>query len=100
MVVDFAPMSANTLVQQSEILEEIAQKEIVDPKTLENAQVALEKDMAFYALSEEETQALYQRMIDEMQTGGPYPSFNELELELTPDAREAARFILNLLSNK
>jgi hypothetical protein len=101
MIVDYAPSSAGVLVRQSEILDQIASQGTVDPATLAGAQAALEHDMAFYDLSDAEVQALYERLIQESQVGGqPIPSFEALQLELTPDARDAARFILELLTGK
>jgi len=101
MMVDYAPSGAGVLVKQAEILGQIAGQGTVEPATLEKARAALEHDMAFYDLGDEETQALYDRLIKESQDAGrPIPSFDVLELELTPDAREAARFILDLLAGK
>ena len=101
MMVDYAPTGAATLVKQSETLAELSNQGNVDPTTLANAQTALEHDLAFYELTDDETQALYQAVLQKNQGGGqPIPSFDALELELTPEAREAARFILDLLSSK
>jgi hypothetical protein len=100
-VVDYSPTSAAALVKQSEILSQIAGQGMIDPGTLDRAQMALEHDMAFYALSDEEVQLLYKRISEENRSEGqPVPSFESLQLELTPEAREAAQFILTLLSGK
>ena len=100
-VVDYAPTSAGILVKQSEILGQIAEQGTVDSETLAIAQAALERDMAFYALTDEDVQALYGQIVsDSQQAGQPVPSFESLQLELTPEARDAARFILDLLSGK
>jgi hypothetical protein len=101
MMVDYAPTGANTLIQQSQVLDEIARQGTVDPATLAAAQAAIEHDMAFYALTDDETQALYQQLITAQQAAqGPFPSFDQLQLELTPQARQAAQFIVELLSSK
>ena len=101
MMVDYAPSSAGVLVKQSEVLGQIAAQGTIDPETLAKAQTALEHDMAFYDLSDEEVQALYDRVIQESrELGQPIPSFDVLELESTPDARDAAQFILDLLTGK
>lgn len=97
VAVDYAPSSAAVLVEQSQVLNQIAQEGTIDPDTLAKARAALEHDLAFYALSEEEVQALYDQLSSET---GQYPSFDELSLELTPEAREATQFIINLLTNK
>lgn len=101
VIVDYAPSSAGILVRQSEILGQLAGQGTIDPETLAKAQAALEHDMAFYALSGSDVQTLYDRLVKESQEAGqPVLSFEALQLELTPDAREAARFILDLLSRK
>jgi hypothetical protein len=99
--VDYTPQSAAVLVEQSRVLDEIAGQGNVDPATLEKARLALEHDLAFYALTDADVQALYDTLIKEMQqSGGPAPSFEELELQLTPEARQAAEFLVELLSEK
>jgi hypothetical protein len=101
MLVDYAPASAGVLVRQAEVLEEIAAQGTIDPLTLEKAQTALEHDLAFYALSEAEVQSLYERLLQESQQAGqPIPSFEALSLALTPDARAAAQFIVDLLTGQ
>ncbi len=100
MMVDYAPSGAAALVQQAEILGDLSGQGTIDPATLAKAQTALEHDVAFFQLTNDETQALYKRVLEANQDGGtPIPSFDALDLELTPDAREAAHFILDLLAN-
>jgi hypothetical protein len=100
-VVDYSPVSAGILVKQSEILGQLGGQRTIDSETLAKAQAALEHDMAFYALSDEEVQALYDRILKESQEAvQPVPSFEALQLELSPDAREAAQYILDLLAGK
>jgi hypothetical protein len=101
MMVDYAPVSANILIEQSAALDEIAAQGTVDPATLETARAALEHDMAFYALTDEEVSNLYDRIVTEWQTQGrATPSFNDLDLEITPDAQAAAQFIISLLTSQ
>ncbi len=101
MFVDYAPVSANTLVQQSGILNDLATQSTIDPETLAKAQAAIEHDMAFYALSQEDVQTLYEQVITTSQEQGqPVPSFEELQLEISSDAKAAAQFIIDLLTGK
>jgi hypothetical protein len=101
VIVDYAPTSAGVLVEQSEVLNQVAAQGTIDPETLAKAQAALEHDMAFYALTDEEVQALHDQLIKNSQEAGqPIPSFEELSLELTPEAKEATQFIINLLTGK
>jgi hypothetical protein len=101
MIVDYAPVSASVLVQQSEILQELARKGTIDQQLLSKAQAALEHDMAYYALTDEELSGLYDRLMAEWERQGQtIPSFDEFDLEVTPEAQAAAQFIINLLTQK
>ena len=101
MVVDYAPVSAGILVQQSEVLNEIADESAIDPETLAKARAALEHDIAFYALTDEEVASLYERLVAEWQSQGQaFPAFETVDLEITPDVKNAAQFIISLLTNR
>jgi hypothetical protein len=101
VVVDYAPISAGVLVQQAEALSQAASQASIDPETFAKAQAALEHDMAYYALSDADVQALYDRLISDWQANGQsIPSFETLELEPTSDAKAAAQFILDLMTGK
>jgi hypothetical protein len=54
----------------------------------------MERDIAFLGLSEPELEALYDGLAT---TGGNFPPFDEIELEITPKAVEAAAFLIQLL---
>lgn len=98
VMVDYAPASASSLVWQAEVLEQVAGEGAINPATVERARAALERDMAFYALTTEEVNSLYERLIAEWQSQQQAPpAFEDVELEVTPDARAAARFIIELL---
>lgn len=97
MAFTYAPNSAAALVEQSQVLNRIAREGTIDPATLAKAQAALEHDMAFYALTDDELKTLYDQLLAET---GQYPSFEDLPLELTQDAKEATQFIIDLLTNK
>jgi hypothetical protein len=98
VIVDYAPAGADLLVQQSEVLNEVGQQTAIDPETLTRAQAALEHDLAYYALSDADEQALYDQILKDYGAGGqPVPSFEALELEITPQAKAAAQFIVDLL---
>jgi hypothetical protein len=97
-MVDYAPESANNLVHQSEILNQIAVGSTIAPETIAKARTALEHDLVFYALSNADVQALYRRVLEAYRAPGEtIPSFEELELTLTPDIKAAAQFLLDLL---
>lgn len=93
--------SADSVVEQSKALEEIAEQGTVEPATLAQIRTALEYDLAFYALTDEEEDALYdqiQKAYDE--NGQPFPIFDELGLEVSSEAQAAAQFLIELLSYK
>lgn len=97
VMVDYAPVSAGILVQQAQVLDGLAGQGSIDPATLEAARAAIEHDLAFYALSNEEVNQLYERILAEWQSqGGATPSFEQVELEVTPEVRMATEFILGL----
>jgi hypothetical protein len=101
VMVDFAPVSAETLVRQSEVVSELATQGNIDPQTLQNAQSAIEHDMAFYALTDSEVNNLYDHIIAEWQDQQKaVPTFDSVDLEVTPEAKSAARFIISLLTGQ
>jgi hypothetical protein len=100
-IVDYYPASAQTLIQQAELLSRLSAQNNVDASTLEKVRLALEHDLAFYALTSQEVGQLYDRLIrDYMDHGTPVPAFQDLQLALTPDVTTATEFIINLLSGK
>jgi hypothetical protein len=101
MIVDYTPSSASVLVEQSQVLNRLAAEGTIDPDTLAKAQAALEHDLSYYALTDEEIQELYGQLLrDNQEMGQRIPSFEELTLELTPEAQEATQFIIALLTGK
>jgi hypothetical protein len=91
----YGPESAAVLVEQARILAELPGQAAIDPQTLARARLALEHDMAYYALSEADLLDLLSSLTA---NGQPYPAFDELDLEPTPDTQAAARFIQVLLT--
>jgi len=101
MMIDYAPAGAASLVRQSDALAGIADGATIAPETLAKAKAALEHDLAYYALTDAEVQALYDQLLGEYrETGGEIPSFEELELSLTPEVKAAAQFLLDVLTGK
>ncbi|MGD1992908.1 MAG: hypothetical protein PVI59_06920 [Anaerolineae bacterium] len=94
---DYVPAGAAQLARQAEILVEMAEAGSVAPEILAQAQAAIERDVAFLSLTYDERTALYEEVRAE---GSPYPTFNELDLEIPPEAAEAARFLIDLLVGK
>lgn len=100
-MVDYAPASAELLIQQAYTLDAISGQDIIDPETIHKVRAALERDMAFQALSDADVMALYEKITKASQDQGqPIPLFDELQLEISPDAKAAAQFIIELLVGK
>jgi hypothetical protein len=94
MMVDYKPTSSDQLVRQAEVLAEMAKSGDLDPDAVARAQAVVERDIAFLALSSEREQAFYDALA---QAGNGFPSFDQLSLNIPPEAIEAARFLVDLL---
>jgi len=91
---------AQNLVTQSEALEQIATQGTIDPATLANARTALEHDLTFFTLTKEEIDRLYESGLGEHKYDYVFPTVEALHVNIPPDARAAAQFILDLLTGK
>ena len=85
--------------QQAALLAEMAGEGDLDASTVARVQEALERDVAFAALSSEEVQALYTRLIEASEAGSAIPAFGEVSLTITPEAVDAARFLIEVLGD-
>ena len=94
---DYTPTGAGQLVQQAEILEDLRDDATVDQDVVAKARAAIERDIAFLTLSDDEWQALYDELATAAGDTYDFPDFDDLELEITPEAAEAARFLVELL---
>jgi hypothetical protein len=100
MMVDYKPASSGQLAQQAALLATMSEKGGLDPEVVARAQAAIERDIAFLNLSSTETQLLYERLVQASREGQGIPTFEELELEITPEAVQAAQFLVELLPGK
>jgi hypothetical protein len=94
---DYIPSSSSQLAIQAEILAELSDKSGYNPDTIAQAQAAIERDITFLNLSEEKIQALYSKLMEDAGSAPNYPTFDDLELEVAPEAIEAARFLVELI---
>ncbi|MBN1810526.1 MAG: hypothetical protein JXA14_01675 [Anaerolineae bacterium] len=94
---EYTPYASGQLVQQAELLTDLADDATIDPETITRAHAAVERGIAFLNLSPEEEQVLYDAVIEAAGEDYNYPTFEELELEVTSEAAEAARFLVELL---
>jgi hypothetical protein len=97
MMPDYTQSGSAQLVSQAELLADLADDATIDPETLSQVQAAVERDIAFLNLSPEEERALYDALKEAAGEDYDYPTFEGLELEITPEAAEAARFLVELL---
>ena len=107
--------SAYRLREQANLLAEMIESGNLTPEAAAQAQVALEREITFmgvfYAvtraglerviapshLSNEETWALHQELEEIADNISLSPLYRELDLEITPEAATAARFLVELL---
>jgi hypothetical protein len=94
MMVDYTPITSAQLGQQAEIL---AQGKDLDPNTVARVQAAIARDIAFLVLPNTDRQALYSRLIQASQEGQAIPQFDQLDLEISPEAVQAAQVLVELL---
>lgn len=100
MIVDYTPTSADQLVQQASLLAGLARGGDLDPDTVRRAQSAIERDIAFLSLTSQETEELYQALQEAAGDSFRFPPFEELALDIPAEAIEAARFLVDLLTEQ
>jgi hypothetical protein len=88
--------SREQIIERAKQLDEMASSSDIAPETIAQAQAALEHDIAFLNLSQAE-EMTYTRLA---MGGSDYPAYSELDLEIDPEATEAATFLLELLSGQ
>jgi hypothetical protein len=93
---DYLPAARGQLMRQADLLAEMAEEGDLDPRAVAQAQTALERDVAFLNLTEEERNALYASL----SSGQIYPRYEELDLDVPPQAAQAAAFLTDLLSEQ
>ena len=83
-------------MSQAELLEDLSDDATIDQETVARVQAAIEQEIAFLSLSSEERQTLYDELKAAAGDSYDYPPFDQLDLEVTPEAVEAARFLVEL----
>jgi hypothetical protein len=92
---NYKPLSSDRLTEQAAILTEMDDNSALQQDVVAQAQAAIEWDIAFLCLSDAQVGELFQKA---RQAGaGDYPTFEELALEVSPDAAQAAQFLIDLL---
>ena len=98
VLINFSPASAEVLVQQAAALDSLDSGGTIDAEVLEKARLALEHDLAFYELTDQQVNALYERLLADWESQQQAPDFASVEIDVSPDAEAAARFILDLIT--
>ena len=96
VMVDYTPASSGQLGQQAAALAEMADAGDLDPQVVARAQAAIERDVAFLNLPHAERTALYDEILAHIDRDG-VPNFDQIDLEITPEATRAAQFLVDLL---
>jgi hypothetical protein len=89
MVQSYQATVAGQLVQQSELLAEITAGGEVDPAVVSRVRESIERDMAYLDLADEARQ--------KVDSTPGFPSLEEIDFDVSPEAAAAARFLLELL---
>jgi hypothetical protein len=97
MIVDYTPTSRGQLIQQTGLLVELAESGTLNKDAIAQAQAALERDIAFLNLTDDETQSLYQELMDAAGQSYQFPSFDEIDLDIPSTAIEGAKFLVEVL---
>lgn len=93
----YGPQSSDELAQQSQALIEMSQRSSIDPAVVAQAQVAIERDIAFLAMSDEEELAFTEAVLQAGQAAQNYPQWPALEIDVPPESVEAARILIQVL---
>jgi len=94
--INYRPASSEQLARQSALLGEMAQGSGLDQEAVARAQAAVERDIAFLNMPDDEVQAMYDKLMTAA-TAGQYPTFDQVELQIPPESADAAHFLVELL---
>lgn len=97
VLIDYKPTSSGQLVAQAELL---ADSDDLASDTVAIAQAAIARDVAFLNLSSGGVNALYEKLLKAASDGQSPPSFDQVDLDVTPESAQAAQFLVELLLNE
>lgn len=93
-------MGASDLAQQADILAEMAARSAIDPATVAQAVGSIQRDMAVLLLTDEDEKALIETLRQTVGEGGSFPTLEELQLTVSPEAVGAAALLVDILLGK
>lgn len=94
---DYEVESSSDLAQQAEALADMAGQASIDPATLAQVQVAIERDIAFLSMPAGEQRALTDAVLQAAGDTYTYPRLSELDMDVPPESIEAARILVQVL---
>lgn len=97
---EYRIMGASDLAQQADILADMGARSAIDPATVALAQASIQRDMAVLLLTDEDEKALIETLRQTIGEGGPFPTLEELQLSISPDAVAAAALLVDILLGK
>jgi hypothetical protein len=97
MMVDYVPTSSSQLIQQAQLLTDFSSGSGIDPDTVAKVQDSIERDMAFLNFSPDDLREFNEDLIEAAGDSYDFPIYDELELEISAEAVQAANFLVNLL---
>ncbi len=93
-------MSASDLAEQADILADMAARSAIDPATVAQAQASIQRDMAVLLLTSEDEKALIEALRQTAGDSASFPSLEELQLDIPPEAMTAATLLVDILLGK
>ncbi len=93
-------MGASDLAQQADILADMAARSAIDPATVAQALGSIQRDMAVLLLTDEDEKALIETLRRTVGESGPFPTLEELQLTVSPEAVGAAALLVDILLGK
>jgi hypothetical protein len=97
---DYQVESSSDLARQADLLAEMAEQNTIDEATVAQAQAAIERDIAFLAMTVDDRHALMEKVREAAGDSYDFPSLTELDTDVPPESVQAARILVELLVEK
>jgi hypothetical protein len=97
MAPDYQVESSSDLARQADLLTEMAEQSAIDEATVAQAQAAIERDIAFLAMTADDQLVFIEKVQEAAGDSYDYPSLAELDTDVPPESVQAARILVELL---
>jgi hypothetical protein len=94
---DYQVESSSDLSRQADLLAEMAEQSGIDQSTVAQAQAAIERDIAFLAMSADAKSALIETVQEAAGDTWDFPHLTELDMDVSPESVKAAHILVELL---